>query len=255
MQTYLNTVSIVTGAASGIGLALTQELLQLGGHVLLADRDAARLAAALGTLQPHGERAQMAVVDVSDLHAVEQMVSLALSRWGHIDYLFNNAGIGGTLPIADATIPHWRRIVDINLWGVIHGVHAVLPHMLSRGRGHIVNIASIAGLMPFAGQSLYNATKYAVVGFSETLRRELRSVGVRVSVACPGPVVSDIWGVPILGERAESRPPSDAVPTREAAQAILKGVARRHGLIVLPRSHRWLWRLHRWLPGVADRLM
>lgn len=253
MKSFEQSRAIITGGAAGIGFALGERLLASGAHVLLADRDEPALARARTRLAAHGARLQTFTVDVTDAAAVEAMVKAALADGAPIDYLFNNAGIGGSMPIASATLAHWHRIVDINLWGVIHGVHAVLPHMLARGAGHIVNTASISGLIPFPGQSLYNTTKYAVVGLSETLRHELQAQGVKVSVACPGPVASDIWGVPILGPKAEVRPPDDALPASDAAAFILAGVARGDGIIALPRLHRWLWRLHRWAPRQLQR--
>lgn len=255
MRTYAQARVIITGAASGIGLAMARRLLDQGAHVMLADCDETALANALASLEGFGERVRAHVVDVTQAASVEAMVHQALADWGHIDYLFNNAGIGGSLPIGSATLDHWHRIVDINLWGVIHGVHAVLPHMLSRRSGHIVNTASISGLVPFPGQALYNTTKYAVVGLSETLRHELRNDGVRVTVACPGPVASGIWGVPILGMKGEARPPAGAVPAAEAADCILTGVARGDGIVAFPTLHRWLWRWQRWLPAGFDRWM
>lgn len=126
-----HTHAIVTGAASGIGFALAEAVLEAGGRVLLSDVDAGRLGAAMERLAAHGPRAHAVVADVAELGSVQAMVDAALTAWGRIDLLFNNAGIGGSLPIADATLSHWQRIIDINLWGVIHGVHAALPHMLA----------------------------------------------------------------------------------------------------------------------------
>lgn len=252
MQTYAQATAIITGAASGIGFALAKRLLDLGARVTLADCDDAGLATAAQALALHDGRLRTSRVDVTEAASVEAMVRQSLSDWGRIDYLFNNAGIGGSLPIASATLDHWHRIVDINLWGVVHGVHAVLPHMLARRSGHIVNTASISGLVPFPGQALYNTTKYAVVGLSETLRHELRDQGVRVTVVCPGPVASGIWGVPILGAKGEARPPAGAVPAAEAAECILAGVARGDGIVAFPTLHRWLWRWQRWLPRGFD---
>lgn len=227
---------VVTGAASGIGLAVAEALLQAGAVVFLADRDGGELAAAAGRLGVHAGRVHQAIVDVTDQAQVQRVVDDAVARHGRLDFLFNNAGLGGTMPIEEATLEHWRRIVDVNLWGVVHGVHAALPIMRRQGGGHIVNTASIAGLVPFPYQALYCATKFAVVGLSESLRFELGAEGVRFSVVCPGNVATPIFG-PLP-------PPPDAIPAADAARMILEGVAANRGVIALPEATRDLWRAY-----------
>ncbi len=140
----------------------------------------------------------------------------------------------GTLPIGEATLEHWRRIVEVNLWGVVYGIHAALPIMRRQGGGYIVNTASIAGLVPLPFQALYCATKFAIAGLSESLRLELADEGIHVSVVCPGNVVSRIFEKPIIGEAVDAKPPEDAIPAGEAAKAILAGVANKEGIIALP---------------------
>ena len=237
-----NKVCLVTGAASGIGFAVSRRLLDSAATVVFADRDADRLSAAAHELGAPPERVDSVTVDVTSQQQVQALVDGAVSRHGSVDFLFNNAGVGGTLPIGQATLEHWRRIVDLNLWGVIYGVNAVLPVMRRQGSGHIVNTASLAGLVPFPYQSLYCTTKYAVVGMSESLRFELAADNIRVSVACPGNVVSRIFGTPIIGEAIEAAPPQDAIPAEEAAEIILDGVARGQGIIAFPDGPRQLWR-------------
>lgn len=235
-------VCVVTGAASGIGLAVSQALLRAGAVVVLADRDADRLASAVDGLDAPHERAHSTPVDVTSQPQVHNLVEGAASRHGALDFVFNNAGVGGTLPIGDATLEHWRRIIDLNLWGVIYGVHAALPVMRRQGSGHIVNTASLAGLVPFPYQSLYCTTKYGVVGMSECLRYELAADNIRVSVVCPGNVASRIFGTPIVGEAVEVKPPEDAIAAEEAAQIILDGVANGDGIIAFPDAPKELWR-------------
>jgi NAD(P)-dependent dehydrogenase (short-subunit alcohol dehydrogenase family) len=237
-------VCIVTGGASGIGFAVSGALLQAGAVVLLTDRDASRLATAVGELGSHAGRVHSVPVDVTSRRQVEQLVNDAVSRHGSLDFMFNNAGVGGTLPIGDATLEHWRRIIDLNLWGVIYGVQASLPVMRRQGSGHIVNTASLAGLVPFPYQSLYCTTKYGVVGMSECLRYELADEGIRVSVICPGNVVSRIFQTTILGETVDARPPEDAIPAEDAARIILAGVANGEGIIAFPEPPKQLWRTY-----------
>ncbi len=235
-------VCVVTGAASGIGLAVSEALLRAGAVVVLADRDTDRLASTFAGLDHPPGRVDSAAVDVTSQPQVQDLVDNAVSRHGALDFMFNNAGVGGTLPIGDATLEHWRRIIDLNLWGVIYGVHAALPVMRRQGRGHIVNTASLAGLVPFPYQSLYCTTKYGVVGMSECLRYELAADNIRVSVVCPGNVASRIFGTPIIGEAVEAKPPEDAIPAEEAARIILDGVANGEGIIAFPDAPKELWR-------------
>jgi NAD(P)-dependent dehydrogenase (short-subunit alcohol dehydrogenase family) len=243
---------VVTGAASGIGFAVSEALLQAGADVVLADRDVERLAAAVERLGDHGERVQSAVVDVTNQGQVQRLIEDAASSHGGLDCLFNNAGIGLTQPIGEATLEHWRRIVDLNLWSVIYGTHAALPLMRRQGGGHIINTASVAGLVPLPYQALYSTTKYGVVGLSECLRYELADEGIHVSVVCPGAVVSRIWGTSIAGGYSEVKPPEDAIPAEEAAQIILAGVANKEGIIAFPEQVRSLWRYYWSSPEAAE---
>ena len=252
---FHNKGCIVTGAASGIGFALTEALLQAGAVVLMADRDTKTLASAVEQLSSYGGRVHSMSVDVTDQKQIQHMVEGAVSRHGRLDILFNNAGIGGTLPFGEVTLEHWRRIIDLNLWGVIYGIHFALPIMRQQGGGHIVTTSSLAGLLPIPFQAIYCTTKYAVVGLSESLRFELQDEGINFSVACPGSVVSRIWGTPVIGERVEQKPPAEAIPAAEAAQTILAGVANHEGIIVLPESATSLWRQYRNAPEAAESIL
>jgi len=239
--------AVVTGAASGIGLALSRALLKAGAKVLMADVNAQALARAVDSLSVHAAQLQHAAVDVTDAEAVQLLIDFAVARMGRLDYLFNNAGIAGMPPVLQATLGDWQRIVDVNLGGVINGVHAALPVMRRQGGGHIVNTASIAGLMPVPGKVLYATTKHAVVGMSESMRLELAPVNILVSVACPGAVATGIWSSQDM--------PADALPAEVAADEILRGVARREGIIVFPGRLRRGWLLYRWFPRVMDGVL
>lgn len=220
--------------------------------MVLADRDAERLAAAAEDLGTHTGRVHATPVDVTDPKQVQRLVEEAAAQHGSLDFLFNNAGVGATMPIELATLEHWRRIVDLNLWGVIYGVHAALPIMRRQGSGHIVNTASLAGLVPLPYQALYATTKYGVVGMSECLRYELAADGIRVSVVCPGNVVSRIFSTAITGEEIDAKPPEDAIPAEEAAAIILTGVASGEGIIAFPDKPRELWRLYATSPEKVE---
>jgi len=246
---------VVTGAASGIGYAVSEALLKAGAVVFLADRDTKMLASAVEQLGADAGRVHPVNVDVTSQEQVQQLIQDAASRHGRIDCLFNNAGIGATMQIGEATLEHWRRLIDINLWGVIYGVHAAIPIMRHQGGGHIINTASLAGLIPIPFQALYNTTKYAVVGLSESLRFELADEGIHVSVVCPSDVATRIYGTPIIGERQEVKPPDNAIPAKEAAQTILAGVANKEGIIVLPESAGQMWLQYRTSPESSENFL
>jgi NAD(P)-dependent dehydrogenase (short-subunit alcohol dehydrogenase family) len=239
--------AVVTGAASGIGLALSRALLNGGVNVLMADSNSIALACAVESLSVHAAQVQHAAVDVTDAEAVQLLVDFAEARLSRVDFLFNNAGISGVPSVVDASLDDWRRIVDVNLWGVINGIHAVLPLMRRQGGGHIVNIASIAGLLPSPSNVLYTTTKFAVVGLSESLRHDLAADGIAVSVACPGAVATNIWGAKEI--------PRDAISAEQAADEILRGVARKQGIIVFPGRMRRGWLMQRWFPRKMDRIL
>ncbi|HII02147.1 TPA: SDR family oxidoreductase [Methanosarcinaceae archaeon] len=234
---------LVTGANSGIGYAVSEALLEKGAIVFMAGRNAESLASAAENLGAYAGQIRTLLVDVTKQPEVEKAVQDMITLEGRIDFLFNNAGIGGTMPTVDATLEHWKAIIDVNLWSVIYGINAVLPVMRLQGGGHIVNTASIAGLVPFPFQALYCATKYAVVGMSESMRYEFAEEGIHFSVTCPSAVVSRIWKKPILGPvHEEVQAPEDAIPAEEAARIILEGVAKKKGIIVVPgEPSGWLW--------------
>ncbi|MGY1785005.1 SDR family NAD(P)-dependent oxidoreductase [Geodermatophilus sp. SYSU D00698] len=262
-------VAIVTGGASGIGRALGAALVRRGDRVVLADVDgpaAAEVAERLTTLGPGA--ASAAAVDVRDASAVDAVVTDTASRHGRLDLLFNNAGLGIHGPVEELSPAHWDRAIDVNLRGVVHGVHAAYPLMLRQGSGHIVNTASLAGLLPNPGAAPYGTTKWAVVGLSLALRVEAAPRGVRVSVVCPGVVDTPLLdkGMPPDLPRVPTAEATDVrgVLTRASgghvssadalAADVLRGVDRNRALIVAPRWARVMWRLMRLSPSLVMRL-
>jgi len=185
MSIYHESAAIVTGAASGIGLALSKALVSRGAHVWLTDIDLAGAKAAAETLGP---RAHAAGLDVRDAPAFARMVEQVASERGRIDFLFNNAGIGLAGEMHRFTADHFNRIVDVNIRGVMNGVAAAYPLMVRRRQGTIVNTASLGGLLPMPLLTPYAMTKHAIVGLSTSLRFEAEGYGVKVCVLCPGAV-------------------------------------------------------------------
>jgi NAD(P)-dependent dehydrogenase (short-subunit alcohol dehydrogenase family) len=246
---------VITGGASGIGFALAEALSGHDAQVLIAGHDDSALKAASERLARPGCHVGWHRADVGNADEVERLIAAAVKRLGGIDFMFNNAGVGATLPIADATLAEWHRVLNVNLWGVIHCVHAVLPVMRRQGSGHIINTASASGLVPLPGRALYNTSKYAVVGLSESLRLELAQAGIKVTAVCPGPVASEIWAKSITGRSTDRKAPADAITPEAAATSILRGVAQGRGILVFPAKQRWGWRMYRWFPRLSERAL
>lgn len=254
-EPYSGATALVTGAASGIGYALCVALRRRGAAVYAADLNGAglsRLAAECGAVPLE--------LDVTDEAAVATALKRVAAERGSVDYLFNNAGIvvGGPMEGMDAAT--WRKIVDVNLWGVVHGTQHGYALMREQGHGHIVNTSSTAGFTPVANSAAYAATKHAVVGLSTSLREEARRHGVRVSVAVPGLVDTGIFtaATNVRGydyDAAMRKVPIRKITPERAAEHILRGVARDRGYIVFPAVNRVIVALHRLFPTVMGRLI
>jgi NAD(P)-dependent dehydrogenase (short-subunit alcohol dehydrogenase family) len=246
-------ITIVTGGASGIGRALCEALARRGDTVVVADIDlpgAEKVANAIG-----GSAVRVDVRQAAEVHA---LVDDTVRRHGRLDLIFNNAGIGAGGEVRDLSLEHWRTTIEVNLMGVVHGVAAAYPVMVRQGVGHIVNIASLSGLIASPGLAPYATTKGAVVSLTAALRAEGEALGVRASVACPGFVDTAIFenaiGVKLDKQDLLDRLRLPILPAADAATAILDGVARNRGVIVFPGSARLLWRLARFTPWLMAPL-
>jgi NADP-dependent 3-hydroxy acid dehydrogenase YdfG len=194
MQDLAGKVAVVTGAASGIGLAMSRRLGQDGMRVMMADVEEQALAAAAKTLADEGIEAAIAVTDVSDASSVDALARATLERFGAVHVVCNNAGVSRGGPTWEIPLPMWNWIVGVNVFGIVHGIRSFVPHLIAQGEGHVVNTASVGGLLAGPWMSPYHATKYAAVAISESLHHELAAIGspVRVSVLCPGSVRTQI---------------------------------------------------------------
>ncbi|MDY0011435.1 MAG: SDR family oxidoreductase [Rhodocyclaceae bacterium] len=202
MNSIEGKVVLITGASSGIGETTARRLGAMGANLALAARRADRLAALAAEIGP---QVIWAATDVTRLADVEAIAEAARQRFGGIDVLINNAGIMPISPLAAGRVEDWHRMVDVNIKGVLHGIHAVLAGMLAQGSGHVINISSVAGHLVGPGSSVYSGTKFAVRAISEGLRQEC--VGkLRVTTICPGLVESELAAsitTPAIRERVE----------------------------------------------------
>lgn len=189
MEQLNGRVAVVTGAASGIGLALAQRFAAEGMRVVMADVEAPALDAASAALASTGADVLAVRTDVSQQSDVEALARAATQRFGAVHVLCNNAGVGGAPSASwDQSLEDWRWVMGVNFWGVVHGLRAFVPMMLKHGEeGHVVNTASVAGLVAGAAGSSYTASKFAVVGLTEVLHHELTAAGGKIgaSVLCP----------------------------------------------------------------------
>jgi NAD(P)-dependent dehydrogenase (short-subunit alcohol dehydrogenase family) len=259
IRTYSGAVAVITGGASGIGQALGEELARRGAEVILADLQAGRVEEVAAAIRQAGGKATAVGVDVCDFQAVKALVEQTARTAGRLDYLFNNAGIVVAGEARLYEVEDWHRVIDVNLRGVVNGVQAAYPLMCQQGFGHIVNTASVAGLMPLGGFLSYSASKHAVVGLSTSLRVEAAPRGVRVSVLCPGPVETAIVGGGKFGKVINPPPPEvmrklwkqgRPIAADVFARAALKAVAKNKAIIVIP----WWWKLFWWLYRMSPTL-
>ncbi len=255
-------VAIVTGGGSGIGEALCSELGRRGARVVVADINADNAGRVAAAIADNGGQATASTLDVASEQDVRHLIQTTAAAHGRLDYLFSNAGIGLGGDARDLTLDHWRQVLDVDLYGVLHGILAAYPIMARQGFGHIVNTSSAAAFVPSPGNAPYCTAKHALVGLSLSLRLEGADLGVNVSVVCPGFVRTNIYknanvvnmSLPADVPREQvAGAPAKMMEASRAAQVILNGVERNQAVIVFPASIRWARRAYRLLPGLIDR--
>ena len=257
-------VVVVTGGSRGLGLALARALAMHGAHTVLFARDAGELAAAEAELTGIGQDASVRVCDVSDVEQVERAVGSVLDEFGRVDVLINNAGIIQVGPALSMELGDYEKSLDVNFWGVVHATRAVLPQMLERRRGAIVNITSIGGKVSVPHLLPYSAAKFAMVGFSEGLHVEMAREGIHVLTVVPGLMQT---GSHIQAEfkgkseheyawfAAAANAPGLAMPADEAADRILEALRQRRSEVILGLPAKLLVRAHGLLPGLTLGVM
>jgi NAD(P)-dependent dehydrogenase (short-subunit alcohol dehydrogenase family) len=216
VDTFEGRATVITGGANGIGFATARQFARQGARVMLADIDQSALDDAVATLRADGVDAHGVICDVRKLDHVSHLADEAFRVFGDVHVVFNNAGIAYAGPIVQTSHDDWRFVIDVDLWGPIHGVEAFLPRLIAQGgQSHIVFTSSFAGLIPNVGLGPYCVAKYGVVALAETLAREVRPNGIGVSVLCPMIVETNL-----LANTERVRSEDYGPPTASAAETV-----------------------------------
>ncbi|WP_316233588.1 SDR family NAD(P)-dependent oxidoreductase [Bradyrhizobium sp. SZCCHNPS2010] len=261
------TAAAVTGAASGIGRALAQELAARGCDLALADRDEAGLASIADEVARNGRKVTTHRLDVSDAGAIAAFAQAATGAHPSLSILINNAGVALAGTFAEISQADMEWLFNINFWGVVHGTRAFLPHLSQRPQAHIVNLSSIFGIIAPPGQCAYAAAKFAVRGFSESLRHELAMAQspVKLSVVHPGGIATAIArnarsgsGMTDNARRAQAIDRFEKLAKttpKDAALRIIKGIERNEPRILIGSDARFMDLLQRFMPGTYWNVM
>ncbi|WP_414581652.1 SDR family NAD(P)-dependent oxidoreductase [Scytonema sp. PCC 10023] len=259
-----NTV-IITGASQGIGKATALEFAHHGYDVVLAARQLDRLEAAASEVRSLGRKALAISVDVRDPVQVKHLVDAAINEFGHIDVLVNDASIYTLGPVEEFSLNDWQQVIDTNLWGYIHMIHALLPHFLERSSGAIVNISSIGGLDPIPYQVPYTTSKFAVTGLTKALRAELSPKGIHVCGIYPSFIRTQLMERGIFRGKDESMAHAryelvdKALHSRvletpeDVAKAIWNGVQHRRADVIVGTAKLWTAMFHLF-PGLMKSI-
>lgn len=258
---WTNKVVLITGGASGIGSEFALNLARKGSHVVILDINE---ELGIKVAQSCGEQASFYKLDVRDLSAYQQIVERILSEKGRIDVLFNNAGIGIAGEMYELNYELWERIIDINIKGVLNGIHLVYPHMVKNKSGIIINTSSLAGIGPLPLMAPYSTTKHAVVGLSNSLRFEARKFGIQVNVLCPAAIETPI----LKASNPADLPTVSWIPDTvrylstlagkpyslpQFATDALKEIEADKGIIILPQKAKIGALLGRLFPSLAEK--
>lgn len=253
---------LVTGAAQGIGRATALAFAHQGARIVLTDICERPLGEALALVRATGASATAHLLDVTDAAAQQALAAELAQSWGVPDVLVNNAGVAYLGPVLDTPAAAWRRMIDINLMGVVYGCQAFLPLMQAAGGPrHILNVASLAGIAPVPNMSAYAASKFAVVGFTEVLAMELAGSEILASAVCPGIIDTPITDSPCSAsirpsqlERLQSYYRKNGAPASLVADAMVDAVRRRRGLVLVGPMARPAYYLKRLFPALLRKL-
>ena len=252
-----NTVTVITGAASGIGRATAIRLAQAGSALAISDVNAKGLEETATAARAFGVKVTIHIVDVSDKEGMQAFASDVEREHGHVSILLNNAGVAIYGKSDELSIEDYEWLMGINFWGVVHGTKFFMPLLKQESNAYILNISSIFGIIAPVGQTAYCASKFAVRGFTESLRHELQDTNIRVATIHPGGIKTKIAASAKLGSFAEKQEYADAsskfdevTPStpEQAAERILRGILRNEKRILIGYDSRFLALLQRLFP-------
>lgn len=265
MRQFKDKICVITGAGSGIGAACARAMAAQGGLVIGTDLRQDMLAETKNAVEAQGGRMETFMVDVADRDAMFDLAAKVEASHGGADLILNNAGVAFGAPVAEMSVDDCKWLMDINFWGVVHGTQAFLPHFIAKGSGHVANISSIFGLIGVPTQAAYNASKFAVLGFSEALRHEMRGTDIGVSTIHPGGINTNI----VRHARVQQGPEAEAEREEAierfaqftmtqpdgAAKTIMKGIRKNKARILIgPDAHFVDW-VRRLFPASYLRLL
>lgn len=255
LEIFNSKIAVVTGAASGLGRGFCTQMAQQGATVVAADINLEGAQETVAQIEASGGNATAAHVDVADYAQVKSLIEDAAQQHGRIDYVFNNAGIAVNGPMEEIPIEDWEKILAINLNGVVYGTEVAYKIMAKQRSGHIVNTASLAGLIPSPLLVPYSTTKFAVVGLCEALQLEAPRKNVKVTALCPGFIDSGIYDASLSSGGVDGEVLKDQIPmmvkTETGVEKLLKGVAAGKRIVTLPAYAHVVWRAYRTVPSVS----
>jgi short-subunit dehydrogenase len=261
-------VAAITGAGSGIGQSLALELARLGCNVAISDKNEAGLQETLQQLQGFGVKATSSTLDVADREAVYAWADQVVAEHGSVNLIFNNAGVALSETVESMSYDNFEWLMNINFWGVVYGTKAFLPYLKQAGEGHVINISSVFGMIGVPTQSAYNAAKFAVKGFTESLREEMGIEGSNVQVTCvhPGGIKTNIVRSSRIGEvgKAGTKDRNQAAKmfdkaarttAQQAAVVIIDGVQKNKPRVLIGTDARVIDAMQRLLPTGYQSLL
>lgn len=248
---------LVTGASSGIGRCVALDYAREGADLILAARSLDKLQSLQGEIEKLGRRVAIIQVDLSVRGEAEKMIDRALAECGSVDILVNNAGIGYVSAVAKLEVEKAREVFEINFWSVVEATRRLLPHLIARDSGQIINVSSIAGKRAFPLSSIYNASKFALEAFSESLRGELYRTNIQVISICPSVTETAFFDHPYV-QGASLRRPSyvkNPMSAESVSKALIRASKKGRRDVHLTLSGWLVTRINPWIPGVVDRMV